>query len=121
MATIVINPLGQSEYKVKVGDIISYTGTEYPSVGSTFDFSISEEFALFSEKEILVFLDRKIVYKNPTMNNSDLNLPQISGADEALVTLLFKANEEGKVILIIEKKFRGNLEHEHKFEITVEA
>jgi hypothetical protein len=118
--TIVIKPLGQKEYMLKVGDILSYTSTEHPSVGSTFEYGLIRENAIISDKKVIEFFEKKRVYKNEKMNNPDPKKPPITGADEANVTLLFKAVDKGKVKLTITNLFRGRTESTNEYYIVVE-
>jgi predicted secreted protein len=103
---IQIKQLGQKDYKIKVGQKISYSYNEHGSVG------ISAEYDL-SDASVLVFKDKIRVYKNPDKS-------EYPGGDEATVTLIFKAAEKGIVDLVVRSLFRGKTEDEFKFKITVE-
>ena len=104
--TIRINPLVQKEYKVKVGQIISYTFREHASVG------ISAEYDL-SDFRVIKYKERKKVYKNPQKEG-------MTGGDDSSVSLIFEAMEKGSTDLIINEMFRGKIQNEFKFKIIVE-
>ena len=104
--TIRINPLVQKEYKVKVGQIISYTFREHASVG------ISAEYDL-SDVRVIKYKERKKVYKNPQKEG-------MTGGDDSSVSLIFEAMEKGSSDLIINELFRGKIQNEFKFKIIVE-
>jgi len=104
--TIRINPLVQKEYKVKVGQIISYTFREHASVG------ISAEYDL-SDVRVIKYKERKKVYKNPQKEG-------MTGGDDSSVSLIFEAMEKGSTDLIINEMFRGKIQNEFKFKIIVE-
>ncbi len=118
--TIQINSLVQKDYNLKIGDILSYTGTEHPSVGSTFEYDLSVENANITDKKVLQFLEKKRIYKNAEMNNPNSKKPPMTGADEADVTLYFKVVDKGKVKLIISDSFRGRIEKQQDFKIIIE-
>ena len=101
-----INPLGKTDYKIKVGQKISYSYKEHGSVG------ISAEYDL-SDASVLVFKDKIREFKNP--NNA-----QYPGGDEAIITLIFEGGQTGSSNLKITNLFRGKTENEFKFKITVE-
>jgi hypothetical protein len=103
---VIISPLGKTDYKIKVGQKISYSYKEHGSVG------ISAEYDL-SDASVLVFKDKIREYKNPDKS-------EYPGGDEATVTLIFKAAEKGIVDLVVRSLFRGKTENEFKFKITVE-
>jgi hypothetical protein len=104
--TIRINPLVQKEYKVKVGQIISYTFREHASVG------ISAEYDL-SDVRVIKYKERKKVYKNPQKEG-------MTGGDDSSVSLIFEAMEKGSTDLIINEMFRGKIQNVFKFKIIVE-
>ena len=103
---IKIDPLRKSDYKIKVGQKISYSYKEHGSVG------ISAEYDL-SDASVLVFKDKIREFKNP--NNA-----QYPGGDEAVITLVFEGGKPGTSNLKITNLFRGKTENELKFKITVE-
>jgi hypothetical protein len=104
--TIRINPLVQKEYKVKVGQIISYSFREHASVG------ISAEYDL-SDARVIKYKERMKVYKNPQKEG-------MTGGDDSSVSLIFEAMEKGSTDLIINELFRGKIQNEFKFKIIVE-
>lgn len=101
-----IKQLGQKDYKIKVGQKISYSYKEHGSVG------ISAEYDL-SDASVLVFKDKIREFKNP--NNA-----QYRGGDESVITLIFEGGKPGSSNLKITNLFRGKTEDEFKFKITVE-
>ena len=101
-----ISPLGKTDYKIKVGQKISYSYKEHGSVG------ISAEYDL-SDASVLVFKDKIREFKN--QNNA-----QYPGGDEAVITLIFEGGQTGSSNLKITNLFRGKTENEFKFKITVE-
>ena len=103
---IKIDPLRKSDYKIRVGQKISYSYKEHGSVG------ISAEYDL-SDASVLVFKDKIREFKNP--NNA-----QYPGGDEAVITLVFEGGKPGTSNLKITNLFRGKTENEFKFKITVE-
>ncbi len=103
---IKIDPLRKSDYKIKVGQKISYSYKEHGSVG------ISAEYDL-SDASVLVFKDKIREFKNP--NNA-----QYPGGDESVITLFFEGGKPGSSNLKITNLFRGKTENEFKFKITVE-
>ena len=78
---IKIDPLRKSDYKIKVGQKISYSYKEHGSVG------ISAEYDL-SDASVLVFKDKIREFKNP--NNA-----QYPGGDESVITLIFEGGKTG--------------------------
>jgi hypothetical protein len=104
--TLHINPLGQKEYKVKVGQIVSYSFREHASVG------ISAEYDL-SDASVIKYKERIKVYKNPQREG-------ITGGDDSRVSFVFEAIEKGSSDLTINEMFRGKIQNEFKFTIIVE-
>jgi hypothetical protein len=104
MDTISINPLRSSDYTIKVGQNLSYSYVEHASVG------ISGEYFIENSK-VLELKDKVRTYKN---NNG------LPGGDEASIVLLFTGKEKGTTTLTVKKMFRGSVEDEYKFNITVE-
>ncbi len=106
MEIVKINSLSQSEYKIKLGQQISYSFREHGSVGISAEYALSDGF-------VLALKERNKVYSNPDRKH-------MSGADNSTVTLVFEAEEIGTCDIIIKKMFRGNIENELKFKVTVE-
>lgn len=106
MDTISINPLMSSDYTIKVGQNISYSYVEHASVGIGGEYSVENS-------KVLELKDKVRTYNHP--ENSGL-----AGGDEASIVLLFTGKEKGTTNLTIKKMFRGSVEDEYKFKITVE-
>ena len=101
-----IKQLGQKEYKIKVGQKISYTYKEHGSVGISAEYNISDA-------SILQYKESKREFVNP----DNTGMP---GGDEARVTWIFEGAETGTVNLVVKSLFRGKTENEFKFKIIVE-
>jgi hypothetical protein len=104
--TVHINPLSQKEYKIKVGQAISYSFREHASVGLSGDYYLSD-------KSVLVFKERKKVYKNPQKS-------KMPGGDDSTVTFEFIGGQKGNCDLTLREVFRGKVEKEFKCKIIVE-
>lgn len=106
MEIVKINPLTQSEYKIKLGQQISYSYREHGSVGISAEYDLSDGF-------ILSLKERSKVYSNPDRKHLD-------GGDNSTVTLIFEGKAIGSSDLIIRKMYRGDIKEELIFKITVE-
>ena len=106
MDTISINPLRSSDYTIKVGQNISYSYVEHGSVGIGSEYSVENN-------KVLELKDKVITYKNP----ANTGLP---GGDEASLRLIFTGKEKGTTTLTIKNMFRGSVEDEYQFKITVD-
>lgn len=103
---VIINPLTQSDYKIKLGQQISYSFREHGSVGISAEQELSDE-------NVLVLKERNKVYKNKDRKH-------LAGADNSTVTLIFEGKSIGSSDLIIRKMYRGDIKEELIFKITVE-
>ena len=103
--TIKISPEGPKTYKLKVGDLISYSYLQYGSVGNHSEYSLKS-------KDILSLKDEKYDLIDPSKSD-------MPGGDETIVTLVFEAKKTGTCTLNIRDLFRGDLERELNFEIIV--
>lgn len=106
MEIVKINSQTQTEYKIKLGQQISYSFREHGSVGISAEYELSDGF-------VLALKERNKVYSNPDRKH-------LAGGDNSTVTLVFEAAEIGTCEIIIKKMFRGKIENELKFKVTVE-
>jgi hypothetical protein len=104
--TIHINPLGQKEYNVKVGQIVSYTFNEHASVGISAEYDLSNTSAI-------KYKERRKVYKYPQNQG-------ITGGDDSNVSFVFEAIQKGNAELTLRELFRGQVQNEIKIKIIVE-
>jgi len=77
------------------------------SVGMDCEYEISDN-------EVLSLIDSKVEYDFPERMK-----PGMTGGDSAQMTLIFKANKTGSVILKIRKTFRGEIKETRSIKITV--
>jgi len=101
-----IKQLGQKEYKIKVGQKISYTYKEHGSVGISAEYSVSDP-------SILQYKEKNREFVNPDKSG-------MPGGDEARVSWIFEGIAKGTVDLIVKSLYRGKTENEFKFKIIVE-
>jgi hypothetical protein len=102
----IITSLTQSEYKIKLGQQISYSFREHGSVGISAEHELSDD-------NVLLLKERNKVYKNKDRKH-------LAGADNSTVTLIFEGKAIGSSDLIVRKMYRGDIKEELIFNITVE-
>jgi hypothetical protein len=104
--TIVIDSRNQKEYKIKIGQLLSYTYSSQPSIGLTGDYKIDNT-------EVIKILDKKHEFKNPEIAHLD-------GGDDASETIIFEAIKTGTCSLKIWEDYRGEKQNEATVKIIVE-
>ena len=97
-----------SDIKVKTGDKLGYSFREHMSVGYWAEFEIEDE-------SVIRHSGTDTVYNTPER----MREPGMSGADAAKTTFFFEAISTGTSLLIMRNIFRGEIENEYKFRITV--
>jgi len=97
-----------SDMKVKIGDKLGYSFSEQMSVGYWAEFEIEDE-------NVVRHSGTDTAYNSPER----INEPEISGADAARTTFFFEAISSGTSLLIVRNIFRGEIENEYTFRITV--
>ncbi|TFG65354.1 MAG: hypothetical protein E4H36_00125 [Spirochaetales bacterium] len=103
---------GQGDAVIEAGFLpgqhLSYTFELYESVGFDADYRISDQ-------SVLAFVERKEKYVNPKQMRQGM-----TGADDAEGTFVFRTLKPGRATLIILHLFRGDVEKEISFRLTVE-
>ena len=104
--TIVIDSRNQKEYKIKIGQLISYICYSKPSTGLSGDYKIDNT-------EVIKLQDEKREYFNPESLHLD-------GGDDSKLTLVFIALKSGTCILKTWDDYRGEKQNEATVKIIVE-
>jgi len=96
------------EVIANVGNKLGYSFNEHISVGYWAEFEIEDE-------SIIRHSGTDTVYNSP----ESMKEPGMPGADAAKTTFFFEAISTGTSLLIVRNIFRGEIENEYKFRITV--
>ncbi|WP_375561393.1 protease inhibitor I42 family protein [Bernardetia sp. OM2101] len=94
----------QANYKVKLGEKITFKTNVHGSVGMTAEYEILDD-------TILKLENSKIIYDNPNFKGS--------GGDGGMKKFAFKALSKGKTKVTIKKIYRRELQKEIVLEIEV--
>jgi hypothetical protein len=96
------------EVQANAGNKLGYSFHEHMSVGYWAEFEIEDE-------SVIRHIGTDTVYNTPER----MREPGMSGADAAKTTFFFEAISTGTSLLIVRNIFRGEIENEYKFRITV--
>jgi predicted secreted protein len=108
MSKIVELKIDNTDVKVTIGVKLAYSFNEHMSVGYWAEFEIEDE-------SVIRHSGTDTAYNSPER----MNEPGMSGADAAKTTFFFEAISTGTSLLIVRNIFRGEIENEYKFRITV--
>ena len=106
---ISLSPLGQSSYTVAPGTTLTWSYESHGSVGKGGSCSSSNE-------QVVRFVREDIEYDNPEDVEAGM-----SGADAGRGTVVFESVAAGSAELSCTVEFRGSVEREDSFSITVEG
>lgn len=105
---ITLNPLKGTKYRLKVGDRFQIANPVHGSVGIWAEQSIADT-------TILMLEGSETKYKHPE------NMKQgMTGGDAATKTFTFRALKVGQTTITSKQIFRGTVEREDVYQITVE-
>lgn len=104
--TIKIDLGKQSDYKIKVGQLISCRLYQFSSTGLNTEYSIDND-------EVLALSRNKREFANPSKS-------EMPGGDKGHSNVVFEATKAGICNLVIREMYRGNLRKELKYKIIVE-
>ena len=93
---------------VKTGTLLRYTAGEHNSVG------IFSEYAISNEGPVTLIENKQVYLQPERIKQGSL------GADEAKRIYTLQAKEKGTSIVTFRQNYRGKIESEVKFTITVE-
>lgn len=97
-----------TDVRAALGDKISYSFYEHISVGFWAEFEIEDE-------DVIRHSGTNTTYDTPER----MKEPGLTGADAARTSFFFEAIAVGTSMLIFRNIFRGNIETEYRFRITI--